>query len=48
MNADRWLADTRTSYDTVEAQMLIEPDESVPGAVLFARRQSTAEPDRTS
>ncbi|MFH8223624.1 class I SAM-dependent DNA methyltransferase [Streptomyces sp. NPDC018057] len=25
---------------TVEAQMLIDPDESVPGAVLFARRQS--------
>ncbi|MFC9607994.1 class I SAM-dependent methyltransferase [Streptomyces niveus] len=32
-----WLRDAGF---TVEAQMLIDPDESVPGAVLFARRQS--------
>ncbi|MCZ4609608.1 hypothetical protein O3S80_38745 [Streptomyces sp. Lzd4kr] len=32
-----WLRDAGF---TVEAHMLIDPDESVPGAVLFARRQS--------
>lgn len=32
-----WLRDAGF---TVEAQMLIDPEESVPGAVLFARRQS--------
>lgn len=32
-----WLRDTGF---TVEAQLLLDPDESVPGAVLFARRRS--------
>jgi hypothetical protein len=32
-----WLRDAGF---TVEAQMLLDLDESVPGAVLFARRQS--------
>ncbi|MFI6662183.1 class I SAM-dependent DNA methyltransferase [Streptomyces sp. NPDC050523] len=32
-----WL---RAAGFTVEAHMLLDPDESVPGAVLFARRQS--------
>jgi SAM-dependent methyltransferase len=32
-----WLRDTGF---TIEAQMLLDPDGSVPGAVLFARRQS--------
>ncbi|MGW1502947.1 class I SAM-dependent methyltransferase [Streptomyces mirabilis] len=32
-----WLRDTGF---TIEAQMLLDPDESVPGAVLFARRPS--------
>jgi hypothetical protein len=32
-----WLRDARF---TVEAQMLIDLDQNVPGAVLFAHRQS--------
>jgi hypothetical protein len=32
-----WL---REAGFTVEAQMLLDPDETVPGAVLFARPQS--------
>jgi hypothetical protein len=32
-----WLRDAGF---TVEAQMLLDPDENVPQAVLFARRQS--------
>ncbi|MFE9453012.1 class I SAM-dependent DNA methyltransferase [Streptomyces sp. NPDC006739] len=37
---DQLAAWLRDAGFTVEAQMLIAPDESVPGAVLFARRQS--------
>jgi len=33
-----WLRDAGFK---VEAQMLLGPDESVPGAVLFARRQGS-------
>ncbi|WP_406163972.1 hypothetical protein [Streptomyces canus] len=38
--ADQVAAWLRDAGFTVEAHMPIDPDESVPGAVLFARRQS--------
>lgn len=37
---DRVAAWLRNAGFTVEAHMLIDPDQSVPGAVLFTRRQS--------
>ncbi|MGY6026416.1 class I SAM-dependent DNA methyltransferase [Streptomyces spinosirectus] len=37
---DKVAAWLRAAGFRVEAQMLVDPDESVPGAVLFARRQS--------
>ena len=36
---DRVAAWLRDAEFTIEAQMLLDPDESVPRAVLFARRQ---------
>jgi SAM-dependent methyltransferase len=37
---DRVAAWLRDAGFTVEAQLLLDPDDSIPGAVLFARRQS--------
>jgi SAM-dependent methyltransferase len=43
---DRVAAWLRDAGFTIEAQMLLDPDDSVPGALLFARRQPSIRAER--